>query len=128
MTISLQSRIEGAVMGAAIGDAMGYPSEFINSFVLAKLKVKTQGRYLWLRTITSTLVGQGVDSIIFLSIAFYGIFASADLGRAILSQWAFKVSYEILATPLTYLVVNRLKRLESEDFYDRETNFNPVKF
>jgi queuosine precursor transporter len=102
--------------------------EFLNSFVLAKLKVKTQGRYLWLRTITSTLVGQGVDSIIFLSIAFYGIFASADLGRAILSQWAFKVSYEILATPLTYLVVNRLKRLESEDFYDRETNFNPVKF
>jgi uncharacterized integral membrane protein (TIGR00697 family) len=102
--------------------------EFLNSFVLAKLKVRTQGRYLWLRTITSTLVGQGVDSIIFLSIAFYGIFAPADLGQAILSQWAFKVTYEILATPLTYLVVGWLKRLENEDFYDRETNFNPVKF
>ena len=102
--------------------------EFLNSFVMAKLKVKTQGRFLWLRTITSTLVGQGVDSAIFLTIAFYGIFTTADLGRAILSQWAFKVTYEALATPLTYLVVGWLKRLEHEDVYDRETDFNPVKF
>jgi queuosine precursor transporter len=102
--------------------------EFLNSFVLAKLKVKTQGRFLWLRTITSTLVGQGVDSVIFLSIAFYGIFSPADLRTAILSQWTFKVAYEILATPLTYLVVGWLKRHEEVDFYDRDTNFNPVKF
>lgn len=102
--------------------------EFLNSFVLAKLKVKTQGRFLWLRTITSTLVGQGVDSAIFLTIAFYGIFAPADLGQAILSQWSFKVAYEVLATPLTYLVVGWLKRAEQEDIYDRETDFNPVKF
>ncbi len=102
--------------------------EFLNSFVLAKLKVKTQGRFLWLRTITSTLVGQGVDSLIFISIAFYGIFSPADLRTAILSQWAFKVAYEILATPLTYLVVGWLKRHEEVDFYDRDTNFNPIKF
>lgn len=102
--------------------------EFLNSFVLAKLKVRTKGRFLWLRTITSTLVGQGVDSAIFLTIAFYGIFAPADLGQAILSQWLFKVTYEVLATPLTYLVVGWLKRLEQEDIYDRETDFNPVKF
>jgi uncharacterized integral membrane protein (TIGR00697 family) len=102
--------------------------EFLNSFVMAKLKVKTQGRFLWLRTITSTLVGQGIDSAIFLTIAFYGIFTTADLGRAILSQWSFKVAYEALATPLTYLVVGWLKRIEQEDVYDRETNFNPVKF
>jgi hypothetical protein len=102
--------------------------EFLNSFVLAKLKVKTQGRFLWLRTITSTLVGQGVDSLIFLSIAFYGIFSPAELRTAILSQWFFKVAYEILATPLTYLVVGWLKRLENVDVYDRDTNFNPVKF
>jgi queuosine precursor transporter len=102
--------------------------EFLNSFVLAKLKVKTQGRFLWLRTITSTLVGQGVDSLIFISIAFYGIFSPADLRTAILSQWTFKVAYEILATPLTYLVVGWLKRAEAEDYYDLDTNFNPVKY
>ena len=102
--------------------------EFLNAFVLAKLKIKTQGRFLWLRTITSTLVGQGVDSLIFISIAFYGIFSPADLRTAILSQWTFKVAYEILATPLTYLVVGWLKRHEEVDFYDRDTNFNPVKF
>ncbi len=100
--------------------------EFLNSFVLAKLKVRTQGRHLWLRTITSTVVGQGADSAVFISVAFAGIFSGADLTRAILSQWLFKVAYEVLATPLTYAVVNWLKRAENEDVYDRETNFNPI--
>jgi uncharacterized integral membrane protein (TIGR00697 family) len=100
--------------------------EFLNAFVLARLKVKTAGRFLWLRTIASTLVGQGADSAVFLSIAFWGIFSPADLQRAILSQWLFKVSYEILATPVTYLAVNALKRAEGEDYYDRDTDFNPV--
>ena len=100
--------------------------EFINSYVLARLKVKTGGRFLWARTITSTLVGEGADSAVFITIAFAGIFEGAALGQAILSQWSFKVAYEILATPLTYLVVNRLKRAENEDYYDRDTNFNPV--
>lgn len=100
--------------------------EFLNSYVLAKLKIKTQGRYLWTRTIGSTLVGQGADSAVFITIAFFGIFQGPDLLRAILSQWLFKVSYEILATPLTYLIVNKLKQAENEDYYDRDTDFNPV--
>jgi hypothetical protein len=100
--------------------------EFLNSFVLAKLKVRTGGRYLWVRTITSTLVGQGADSAVFISVAFWGIFAPGDLQTAILSQWGFKVAYEVLATPLTYAVVNFLKRSEQLDVFDRETNFNPL--
>jgi len=100
--------------------------EFLNSFVLAKLKVRTNGRYLWLRTIASTLIGQAADSAVFLTIAFGGIIPASDLQRAIFSQWLFKVGYEVLATPLTYLVVNTLKRAEKVDFYDRDTNFRPI--
>jgi len=100
--------------------------EFLNSFVLAKLKVRTAGRYLWLRTITSTLIGQAADSAVFLTIAFWGILPLAGLQQAILNQWLFKVAYEILATPLTYLVVNRLKRAEGMDTYDRDTDFSPL--
>ncbi len=102
--------------------------EFLNSFVLAKLKVRTSGRFLWLRTISSTIIGQGADSTVFISIAFSGIFTGNELATAILSQWLFKVTYETLATPLTYLVVGWLKRVENEDYYDRETNFNPVQY
>jgi hypothetical protein len=101
--------------------------EFLNSFVLAKLKVRTGGRYLWLRTIGSTIVGEGVDSAIFITLAFWGIIEPAGLASTIFSQWAFKVGYETLATPLTYLIVNWLKKAESEDYYDKDTDFNPVK-
>jgi queuosine precursor transporter len=101
--------------------------EFLNSLVLAKLKVRTGGRFLWLRTISSTLIGQAADSIVFISMAFGGILSLDNLQRAIVSQWLFKVLYEIVATPLTYLVVNTLKRLENVDYYDRDTNFNPMK-
>jgi hypothetical protein len=100
--------------------------EFLNAFVLAKLKVATTGRYLWLRTIASTLVGQLADSGIFIFIAFVGIVPGPDLGRLVLTQWLFKCAYEALATPLTYVVVNYLKRAENEDHYDRDTNFSPV--
>jgi uncharacterized integral membrane protein (TIGR00697 family) len=100
--------------------------EFLNSYVLARLKVKTQGRYLWLRTISSTIIGQGADSLVFISVAFWGIFPPAEIGIAILSQWFFKVVFEILATPFTYWIVNALKRTEQEDYYDRETNFSPI--
>lgn len=100
--------------------------EFLNAFVLAKLKIRTAGRLLWLRTISSTIVGQGVDSAIFITIAFIGIFQAAGLTQAILSQWLVKVAYETLATPLTYWVVNALKRAEAEDHYDRDTDFNPL--
>jgi hypothetical protein len=102
--------------------------EFLNSFVLARLKIRTQGRHLWLRTIGSTIVGQGADSLVFISIAFWGILPPAALGAAILSQWVVKVTFEALATPFTYLIVNALKRAEGLDTYDRDTNFNPVAF
>ncbi len=100
--------------------------EFLNSFVLAKLKLKTKGKYLWLRTIGSTIIGQGADSAVFITIAFMGILPSGLLLTSILSQWLFKVTYETLATPLTYLAVNFLKRNEREDVFDEHTNFNPV--
>ncbi|HAL16228.1 MAG TPA: transporter [Anaerolineaceae bacterium] len=100
--------------------------EFLNSFVLAKLKLKTKGKYLWLRTIGSTIIGQGADSAVFITIAFLGILPSGLLLTSILSQWLFKVAYETLATPLTYLAVNFLKRNEREDVFDEHTNFSPV--
>ncbi|MDW8298874.1 MAG: queuosine precursor transporter [Anaerolineae bacterium] len=113
--------------------------EFVNSFVLAKMKVWTNGRHLWTRTIGSTVVGQAVDTGVFVVIAFLialpiSIFAPEtalppDLVAVIfLSNYLFKVAVEVLFTPLTYLVVNRLKRAENEDYFDRETDFNPFRF
>lgn len=102
--------------------------EFANSTILAKMKIWTQGRHLWARTIGSTVVGQGLDSLVFIIIAFGGIMAPAAVITAILSQWLFKTAYEVLATPLTYLVVNRLKRVEGVDAYDVDTNLNPFAF
>jgi len=99
--------------------------EFVNSFVLAKLKIATKGRWLWTRTISSTVVGQALDSTVFITLAFAGTGVPA-LGSLILAQWLFKSAYEIVATPLTYLVVNTLKRLEGIDTFDYETNFNPL--
>lgn len=100
--------------------------EFANSFVLAKLKVATNGRFLWVRTISSTLIGEGLDSIVFMTIAFVGTIPSEALLNAVITQWLFKVGYEILATPLTYLIVGFLKKQEDVDVYDRDTNFNPL--
>ncbi len=102
--------------------------EFLNSFVMARLKLATQGRWLWVRTVSSTIVGQGVDSAIFISVAFVGLLPPAGLVTTILSQWLFKVGYEALATPLTYWVVNTLKRAEALDVFDRETDFSPLRF
>ena len=99
--------------------------EFANSIVLARMKVLTEGRWLWARTIGSTLIGEGLDSLVFITIAFAGL-PGFDLVTAILTQWAVKVIYEIAATPLTYAVVTYLKRKEGVDVYDRHTNFNPV--
>ena len=101
--------------------------EFLNSIILAKLKVRTEGRYLWVRTIGSTIVGQGADSLVFITIAFWGVFPAYALGQAILSQWLFKVAFETLATPITYWVVNALKRSEGVDIFDRETDFSIIK-
>ncbi len=100
--------------------------EFANAIVLAKMKVATNGRWLWSRTIGSTLVGQGLDSLVFIVLAFVGTIPLAALVSAIVTQWLFKSAYEALATPLTYLVVNRLKHSEGLDVYDRDTSFNPL--
>jgi len=98
--------------------------EFVNSYVLARLKVATRGRRLWLRTISSTLAGEGLDSLVFITIAFYG--TPVDLGTTIVTQWLFKSAYEVIATPLTYLIVGWLKRIEGVDHFDYHTDFNPV--
>ena len=99
--------------------------EFTNSFVLAKLKIATAGRYLWLRTIGSTLVGQGLDSAIFVAIAFAGVLPGDVLVATMITQWLVKSGYEAAATPLTYLAVGFLKRKDGVDAYDRDTRFNP---
>lgn len=101
--------------------------EFLNSFVMARLKIATQGRWLWTRTISSTLVGQGLDSAIFITGAFVGILPASVLLRTILYQWAFKTAYEVIATPLTYAVVSFLKRRERQDPFDFDTDFNPFR-
>jgi len=102
--------------------------EFLNSFVLAKMKIATGGRHLWLRTIGSTVVGQFADSAVFIFLAFAGMIPSGALGELVVTQWLTKSAYEALVTPLTYGAVNYLKRVEREDHYDRETNFNPLKW
>lgn len=100
--------------------------EFANSYILARMKVWTGGRLLWTRTIGSTVVGEGLDSAIFVLLAFGGLLATGDLLTTILTQWLFKVAYETLATPLTYAVVGFLKRREGLDTFDQQTNFNPL--
>ena len=99
--------------------------EFSNSFVLAKMKIKTKGRWLWARTIGSTIVGQGLDTAIFITIVYIGRFELSFMAIAILTHWLVKTGYETVATPFTYAVVNFLKRKEAIDTFDYETNFNP---
>jgi len=101
--------------------------EFSNSYILAKLKVLTQGKFLWLRTIGSTIAGEAVDSVIFTLVAFYGVLPLDALLNLLGTIYVFKVLIEIAATPLTYKIVSALKRSEQEDAYDRETNFNPFR-
>ena len=101
--------------------------EFVNSFVLAKMKIMTAGRWLWTRTIGSTIFGEGVDSLIFYPLAFYGtgIIPDDKLPLVMLAQFATKVGVEVVFTPVTYWIVGRLKRAENEDYYDRHTRFTP---
>ncbi len=100
--------------------------EFANSFVLAKMKVKTQGRFLWARTIGSTVVGQGLDAAVFIAIAFGGTLPAVALGSIIVTHWLVKTGYEVVATPVTYATVGYLKRKEGVDTYDYDTRFNPL--
>ena len=101
--------------------------EFVNSFVLAKMKILTAGRWLWTRTIGSTIVGEAVDSALFYPLAFYGsgIIPNDKLPAIMLAQFTLKVAVEVIFTPLTYKIVGALKRAENEDYYDRETRFTP---
>jgi uncharacterized integral membrane protein (TIGR00697 family) len=101
--------------------------EFANAFVLAKLKIATGGRWLWVRTIGSTVVGQGLDSAVFVTLAFAGAMPGSVLAGVIVGQWIVKVVYEAAGTPLVYAVVGWLKAREGIDTYDRETDFNPIR-
>ena len=101
--------------------------EFANSFILAKMKIATRGRWLWTRTIGSTIVGQGLDSAVFISIAFAGTLSWWLIGTTILTHWLVKTGYETVATPFTYAIVNYLKKKEGIDTYDYDTKFNPLR-
>jgi uncharacterized integral membrane protein (TIGR00697 family) len=102
--------------------------EFANSFVLAKMKIATKGRWLWTRTIGSTLVGQGLDSMVFMTLAFVGTIPLTVLAGAIVVQWLSKSAYEAIVTPLTYKAVDFLKKKEEMDVFDDGTRFNPFLF
>lgn len=101
--------------------------EFSNSFILAKMKVLTKGKWLWARTIGSTLVGEGLDTLLFVTIAFWGVLPASLLIAVIISNYIFKCGVEIIFTPLTYKTVGFLKKKEDEDYYDKQTDFNPFK-
>jgi len=104
-----------------------WAGEFVNSLVLAKMKLATQGRHLWTRTIGSTIAGQAVDSLIFYPLAFWGVWDADTLLVVLLTQWALKVGWEAALTPVTYAVVGILKRREGIDVYDRGTDFTPFR-
>ena len=99
--------------------------EFANSFVLAKMKVWTNGQYLWTRTIGSTVAGEAVDSLIFYPLAFLGTWSTAQVISVMIGNYFIKVMWEVIATPITYRLVAFLKRVEHEDYYDTDTDFNP---
>jgi len=126
---SYQANLEG-VFGNSWRIALGsmiafFCGSFANSYTLAKMKIWTKGKYLWTRTIGSTLVGELIDSSLFYFIAFYGIWATGDLLKIVVAQYILKTSWEIVMTPVTYKVVGFLKRIENEDYYDRNTDFTP---
>ena len=118
----------GSTWRIALASLIGFAcGEFVNSYVLAKMKIATAGRWLWTRTIGSTIVGEGVDSALFYPLAFWGsgLIPDEKLPLIMLVQFISKVGVEVVFTPLTYLVVGALKRAEHEDYYDRKTDFNP---
>lgn len=112
------------VLGSMIAFWCG---SFVNSYVMAKMKVAMAGRQLWMRTIGSTICGEFVDSSLFYVIAFYGIWSNQQLVTVIIAQYVLKTSWEVVMTPFTYKVVAFLKRKENEDYYDKDTDFNPFK-
>ncbi|MFO7916647.1 MAG: queuosine precursor transporter [Anaerolineae bacterium] len=120
--------ILGVTPRIVVGSLIAYwAGSFSNSWLMAKMKILTKGRWLWTRTIASTLVGEGIDTLLFVLIAFYGILPRTTLMAVIISNYVFKCGLEALVTPITYRVVNGLKRAEQEDYYDYDTDFNPLK-
>ena len=110
----------------AIASLIGYlVGEFMNSYVLARMKVWSNGKHLWMRTIGSTIIGEAIDSIIFYPVAFLGIWSNALVIEVMISNYIIKVIWEIVMTPFTYKIVSFLKHAEKVDYYDRNTNFNP---
>ena len=105
-----------------------FAGEFSNSYTLAKMKISTRGKWLWTRTIGSTVLGEGIDTMLFVTIAFYGVLSNELLISVIISNYVFKVAFEVMLTPLTYIVVRLLKSKENIDAYDYDTNFNPFAF
>jgi uncharacterized integral membrane protein (TIGR00697 family) len=119
----------GQVPRIVVASLIAYlAGEFTNSFVLAKMKIWTEGRHLWTRTIGSTVAGQAVDTAVFMGLAFVGVWPFRYVVLAASSLYSFKVIYEVLATPATYAVVNFLKRKECIDTYDVQTNFSPFRW
>ena len=117
----------GTTPRVAAASFIGYLfGEFSNSMILSKLKVKTNGRWLWVRTILSTVVGEGFDSVIFITVSFYGTMENGVLLRMILFQYLFKVLYEIIFTPVTYAVTGWLKKKEQIDTYDHDVKYNVI--
>ena len=117
----------GTTPRVAAASFLGYLfGEFSNSFVLSRLKVKTEGRHLWLRTIGSTIIGEALDSVIFITVSFAGTMETKTLLFMILFQYLFKVTYEVLCTPLTYYVIKKLKQKEQTDVYDRDVHYRVI--
>ena len=120
--------ILGTIPRIVLGSLVAYwAGEFSNSYTLARLKLVTQGRWLWTRTIGSTVVGEGVDTLLFVTIAFAGTMPAGQWRDLIISNYLFKTGLEVVMTPVTYQVVSFLKRAEAEDFYDYHTDFNPFR-
>lgn len=121
------TRVLGQVPRILIGGWIAvWVGGILNDFIMAKMKILTKGRHLWARTILSTYVGEGTNTILFYTIALYAVIPTNLLISSILSGWFLKVAVEVVMTPITYRVVSKLKKVEKEDYYDVNTNFNPL--
>jgi len=120
--------ILGATPRIVLGSLVAYwAGSFANAWLMAKLKIATEGRFLWLRTISSTLLGEGVDTVLFVLVAFWGVLPTSLVWKVVASNYVYKCLLEIAVTPLTYRVVNGIKNAEGEDYYDYDTQFNPFR-
>ncbi len=121
-------QILGVVPRIVLGSVLAFlVGEFSNSYILAKMKVKMKGKHLWMRTIGSTLVGEALDTGVFVLVAFWGVLPNSLLWAIIVSNYIFKVLIEVAFTPVTYAITGFLKRKEGEDYYDKKTDFNPFR-